>query len=399
MIILAGSSNLPLAQSIAHHLGLTLTASHISHFSNQELRFTLPCSVRGHSVFLIQSGYCAAAPAVGPDELLMELCMMIRACREASAERITCVIPCFPYSLDKDDIDAVEAEVEVDRSAGYKVDNDTTSVSSTCYATATSTTQYNPFATNYRKWKAKPGKLVANLLQIAGAHQILSLSLHHPQFPGFFDIPVDNLQCTQLILDTFATWKANKTHCESLVLMSPDVGGSKRVLDLSGRLGVPFVALSPISLLGSLPQSGNFSVFLVDDLMDTGKKLNWALNYLISSSSISSSSISSISSCISQYPIQSSGPSLKSIGIFLTHALFSGSESSSHSAYSLLQKSALQASSVGIRVHLFVTDSVQQDQQKLRELRGVEVEIVGVGPLLANTLDRLQRGQSISSMW
>ncbi len=340
MIILSGSSNLPLARSIASNLGLPLPTSSTCHFSNGETCFTLPCSVRSQAVFLIQSGYSGSRESPSsPDEFLMELCMMVRACREASAERITCVIPCFPYSVDRDvDVDADEDD------------------------------------STYKKWKAKPGKLISNLLQVSGADQVLCLDLHHPQYQGFFDVPLDNIQCTQLAIDAFKQWSTQAQEKEKVIVMSPDVGGSKRALNLSSLLQIPFVALSPPSLLGSLPIDQAFSVFLLDDLMDTGAKLSWALNYLLQQSK-----------------------SLKRIGIFLTHALFSTG------CFDRLRGDAQLASSAGVSIHLYLTDSVQQDQQVLKRLQAdgcfTQVKVIGVAPLLAETINRLQHGQSISSMW
>lgn len=440
MIILAGSSNRPLAESIASHLNLTVPPSSTGHFSDGELRFSLPLSVRGHPVFLIQSGY-STATAAGPDEYLMELCMMIRACREASAGRITCVIPCFPYGIDRESeypsmktiatfdscserdlsnfpISSVEASVASVAEADYST--------STCcpeeksllasnesfllfppQSTTLAASQDSAAINHYRKWSAKPGKLVATCLQVSGADHILCLDLHHPQFQGFFDVPLDDIPSTGLALDAFQQWcqQANCSPADS-VIMSPDVGGSKRGLALSTQLGIPFAALGPSlsSLLGSIPEGR--SVFLLDDLLDTGAKVSWALEYLFARMRQQDAAKRG-NLCMNDYSGDScnSGNSGNakdnnsatiSIGVFVTHALFAPG------SIERLQAALQLNAGLSIPVSLFLTDSVRLSDGLVERLMAAgfsQVRVLGVGSLLAETIAKLHRGESVSQLW
>ena len=152
MMIFALNSNVPLAQKIADRVGVPLSKSSVERFSDGEIQINIDETVRGKDVYLVQS---TSKPV---NDNLMELLIMIDAVRRASARTINIVMPYYGY------------------------------------------------ARQDRKTRAREpitAKLVADMLQAAGADRILSLDLHAPQIQGFFDIPVDNLMGAQLLADYF----------------------------------------------------------------------------------------------------------------------------------------------------------------------------------------------------
>src|SRR5574344_2126370 len=169
--IIAGNSNMELAQKIADYIGVKVADCQVTTFSDGEISVNMNETVRGCDVFVIQS---TNNPV---NENLMELLIMIDALRRASAGRITAVIPYYGY------------------------------------------------ARQDRKAKARDpitAKLVANLITAAGADRVLTMDLHVPQIQGFFDIPVDNL-LGMPILTPYIEQKI-KDNREDYVLVSPDIG-------------------------------------------------------------------------------------------------------------------------------------------------------------------------------
>jgi ribose-phosphate pyrophosphokinase len=156
-------------------LGLQLGKVVVSKYSNQETSVTIGESVRDEDVFLVQSG-CGEI-----NDHLMELLIMINACKTASARRITAVIPCFPYAR-QDKKDKSRAPISA--------------------------------------------KLVANMLTVAGANHVITMDLHASQIQGFFNIPVDNLygepSVLKYIRDQIPEYQ------QQSVIVSPDAGGAKR---------------------------------------------------------------------------------------------------------------------------------------------------------------------------
>jgi ribose-phosphate pyrophosphokinase len=181
MKLLAGNSNLPLARSIADHLGLALTDAIVRRFADEEVYVEINENVRGEDVFVLQS---TSYPA---NDNLMELLICIDALRRASAKRITAVLPYFGYARQ-------------DRKPGPR-----TPISA---------------------------KLVANLITTAGANRVLSIDLHAGQIQGFFDIPTDNLFASPVIAADIRERYGNR----DLMVISPDVGGVVRARGLAKRL-------------------------------------------------------------------------------------------------------------------------------------------------------------------
>ena len=217
--IFSGSSNRPLAESIANKLDKPLGSLELKRFSDGEIWVKYGENVRGCDIFLIQS-------TTPPAENLVELLIMIDAAKRASAKRITTVIPYFGYARQ-------------DR-------KDQPRVSITA-------------------------KLVGNLLTIAGADRIMTMDLHAPQIQGFFDIPFDHLYGSTIFINKFEEIKSN------LVVVSPDVGGIKIARSYAKRLHANLVVIDKrrpvqnqaevVHIIGSVE---NKDVLIVDDLIDTG---------------------------------------------------------------------------------------------------------------------------------
>ncbi|GBU23285.1 ribose-phosphate pyrophosphokinase [Fibrobacteres bacterium R8-0-B4] len=185
--IFSGNANIPLARAICNHAGVKLGECEIVKFSNENLKVKICDSVRGQDVFIVQP----SCPPVS--EGIIELLIMIDAAKHASAGRITAVVPYFPYvRSDKKD----EPRISI------------------------------------------TARLMADLLQTAGADRVMTMNLHSPQIAGFFRIPVDHLLAGRLLCEHF-----NKQGTENSVVVAPDAGSAKRAGAYAVRLGLPLAIL------------------------------------------------------------------------------------------------------------------------------------------------------------
>ena len=225
--ILAGNSHPALAMQIASALGLPLSKCTVGHFADGEVSVSISESVRGSDVFLVQS---TCAPV---NDNLMELLIMIDACKRASAGRITAVIPYFGY------------------------------------------------ARQDRKTKARDpisAKLVANIITAAGADRVLTMDLHAHQLQGFFDIPVDNLMGASVLIPYIAG-KFGRGR-EDTVIVSPDLGSVSRARKFCEKLDYPLAIIDKrrprpnvsevMNLIGEVKDR---DCIIVDDIIDTGGTL------------------------------------------------------------------------------------------------------------------------------
>eukprot|EP00250_Pteridium_aquilinum_P034862 c8228_g1_i1 orf=81-1364(+) len=221
--IFSGTANLSLAQEIACYMGLDLSKIIIKRFADGEIYVQLQESVRGCDVFLVQP---TCPPA---NENLMELLVMIDACRRASAKTITAVIPYFGYA-------------RADRKTHGR--------------------------------ESIAAKLVANLITEAGANRVLACDLHSGQSIGYFDIPVDHVHGQPVILDYLASKMISS---QDLVVVSPDVGGVARARAFAKKLSDAPLAIvdkrrqghniaEVMNLIGDV--KGKVAV-MVDDMIDT----------------------------------------------------------------------------------------------------------------------------------
>ena len=220
MKIFAGSSNKSLASDVADYLGISLGKCVLDQFRDGEIHFYVDENVRGEDVFILQSG------ARDANFNLMELFIMIDAFKRASAERITAVIPYY------------------------------------CYAR--------------QDWKDRPrvpitARLIAGLLEAAGANRVLTMDLHSPQIQGFFSIPVDNLTAAPVLAQHFLPMEL-----EDVTVVSPDAGGVGRARSFGKRLDTKLAIIDKrrpapnvakvFNVIGDVKGS---DVIILDDMIDT----------------------------------------------------------------------------------------------------------------------------------
>jgi len=216
---------------MAKYIGIPLGDASVTAFPDEETFVKINENVRGRDVFIVQP---TCPPA---NQHLMELLIMIDACRRASAQRITAVIPFFGYARQ-------------DRKDQPRV----------------------PIT----------AKLVANLITAAGANRVLTLDLHAQQIMGFFDIPVDHLYAAPLMYRHF-----NEKKLKDLVVVSPDIGGVKMVHAYASLFGAPLAIVnkrrtSPteVEMLNVIGDVDGKNVLLVDDLTETAGTITRAAEIL-----------------------------------------------------------------------------------------------------------------------
>ena len=220
MIVFTGTANPHLAERIIAYLGGSLGGVSIHRFLDGEIHVKLEESVRGKDVFIVQP-ICTQ-----PNEMLMELLIMIDAAKRASAARITAVLPYFGYARQ-------------DRKDQPRV----------------------PLT----------AKLVANLLVTAGADRILTMDLHASQIQGFFDIPVDHLHATPVLVKYLRELKLNKP-----IIVSPDTGGAKTAYAYSQILGTDLAIVAKqrlgdadVDAFSVVGDVNGCDVIMIDDMTAT----------------------------------------------------------------------------------------------------------------------------------
>ncbi len=220
IVLLAGNSNQPLAKAIADDLNIELSEAEVGKFSDGEISITLPQTVRGKDVFIIQS---TSNPV---NDNLMELMIMIDAVKRASAGRITAVIPYFGYARQ-------------DRKARPR----------------------DPIT----------AKLVADILTTAGANRILTMDLHAAQIQGFFEIPVDHLYGAPLLAKYY-----KNIMDKNWVVVSPDVGSVARARNFATRVNAPIAIVdkrrpkaNAIEVMNIIGDVKGKKCLMVDDMIDT----------------------------------------------------------------------------------------------------------------------------------
>lgn len=230
--IFAGNSNLPLSREISQYLKVPLGKAVVETFSDGESRVEVKENVRGGDVFVVQS---TCAPG---NDNLMEMLLMLDAFKRASAKRITAVIPYYGYARQ-------------DRKVVPRV----------------------PIS----------AKLVADLITTAGASRILTMDLHSGQIQGFFNIPVDNLYATPVLLQ----YLKGRSNQNEVTIVSPDAGGVERARDFATRLDASLAIIdkrrvgpnvvAEMNIIGQV--KGQVAV-LLDDMVDTAGTLTMAAEAL-----------------------------------------------------------------------------------------------------------------------
>ncbi|CAI6092214.1 hypothetical protein V2G26_020939 [Clonostachys chloroleuca] len=220
--LIAGSGHPELGTLMASRLGTRVASTTHVKYSNQEMSISIGESVRDEDVFILQS----TAPGEVNDGL-MELMILINACRSASARRITVVLPSFPYSR-QDKKDKSRAPISA--------------------------------------------KLMANMLQVSGCNHVITMDLHASQIQGFFNVPVDNLYAEPSVL----RWIQENINLDDCVIVSPDAGGAKRAAAIADRLKINFALIHKErprpNVVGRMILVGDVQdkvAIIVDDIADT----------------------------------------------------------------------------------------------------------------------------------
>ena len=311
LMVFSGNANPKLAADVVRRLGKSLGSATVGRFSDGEVNVELLENVRGKDVFVLQP------TCVPTNDNIMELLIMVDALKRASAGRITAAIPYFGYA--RQDRRPRSARVPI------------------------------------------TAKLVANMLQAAGVQRVLTVDLHADQIQGFFDIPVDNVYASPLLLADI--WRAYGT--EDLIVVSPDVGGVVRARAVAKRLDDADLAIidkrrpranvsTVMNIIGDV--SGKTCV-LVDDIVDTAGTL-----------------------CAAAAALKEQGA--RKVAAYCTHAVLSGP------AVDNINGSQLD--------ELVVTDTIRLSDAakacpKIRQL--------SVAELLAETIRRVAFGESVSSLY
>jgi ribose-phosphate pyrophosphokinase len=310
MVVFAGKANPVLAHDIARHLMQPLGRANVTRFSDGEVQVELMENVRGRDVFIVQS----TCPPT--NDSLMELLIMADACRRASAGRITAVIPYFGYARQ-------------DR---------------------------RPRATRV----PITAKLVANLITTAGINRVLTVDLHADQIQGFFDIPVDNVYASPVLLGD--VWKQRD---DNMIVVSPDVGGVVRARALAKRLDDADLAIidkrrprpNESKVMNIIGNVAGKTCVMIDDMVDTAGTL-----------------------CIAAQALKDEGAT--KVLAYITHPVLSGA------AIERISKSALD--------ELVVTDTIPLNEAARACSRIRQLSVAG---LLAETMRRVRDEESVSSLY
>lgn len=307
--IFSGNANIPLAEEIVRYLGISLSTSTVSSFSDGEIRVRIDENVRGNDVFLIQS---LSHPV---NNHLMELLVMTDAVKRASAQRITAVIPYYAYARQ-------------DRKDQPRV----------------------PIT----------AKLVADLITTAGASRILTLDLHTGQLQGFFNIPVDHLHGTPVLIEPLRTIASR----ENIVILSPDAGGVERSRVFAKRLQAPLAIIDKrregpnqsqvMNIIGDVV--GKTAVIL-DDMIDTAGTITQGAQAAIDAGA-------------------------KRVVAAATHPVLSGK--------------ALERLNASVIDEVIVTNSIPM-MGKDEQCRKIRVH--SIAPLLGEAIRRIHDDESVSSLF
>lgn len=306
--VFSGGSHPELARGVTCCLGIPLTPVQRSRFSNDNLYVRLCENVRGRDVFVIQT--CS----VPVQDHLFELLMLLDAARSASAERVTAVIPYFSYARsDKKD----EPRISI------------------------------------------TGRLVADLLETAGANRVLTINLHSPQVHGFFRVPTDHLTAEPVLAEAL-----RRRVPRDAVVVTPDIGNAKRAAHLARRLGLPVAAGNKrriddqvVEIDGIVGDVRHRMAIVVDDEIATGTSMLSLLNLL-------------------------RDEGVQRAIVTCTHGVFTRDAIERLGAHPLVEE-------------IIATDTVPLDAPKYAD----KVTVVSVAPLLAEAIRRIHQDESVSELF
>ncbi|MBO5880823.1 MAG: ribose-phosphate pyrophosphokinase [Paraprevotella sp.] len=303
-MVFSGTKSKYLAEKICATMGCSLGNLVITHFADGEFSVSYEESIRGRDVFLVQSTFPNS-------DNLMELLLMIDAAKRASAKSIIAVIPYFGWARQ-------------DRKDKPRV--------------------------------SIGAKLVADMLSVAGIDRLITMDLHADQEQGFFDVPVDHLYASSVMLPYIES-----LHLDNLVIAAPDVGGSKRASTYSKFLNCPLVLcnksrkrpneVAEMQIIGDVTDA---NVILIDDMVDTAGTITKAANLMKEKGA-------------------------RSVRAIATHCIMSGPASQR------VEDSALE--------ELVFTDSIPYSHQCAK------VKQISIADILAETIRRVESNESISSQY
>lgn len=310
MMVFSGNANLALSEGIVKKLNMRLGMATVGRFSDGEVAVEIEENVRGKDVFVIQ-------PTCSPtNENLMELLVMMDALKRASASRITAVMPYYGYA--RQDRRSRSARVPIS------------------------------------------AKLVAQMIEQAGANRVLTVDLHADQIQGFFDIPVDNVYASPLLLGD--VWRQQH---KDLIVVSPDVGGVVRARALAKRLDDADLAIidkrrpkaNVSEIMHIIGDVEGRTCVLIDDLVDTAGTLCHAATALKADGAVK-------------------------VVAYCTHAVLSGS--------------ALKNINGSVLDELVVTDTIPLSEEAMKSEK---IRQLSVAEMLAETIRRIAAGESVSSLY
>lgn len=310
MMVFSGNANLKLAQSIVRVLDMDLGKVTVDSFSDGEVQVEIMENVRGRDVFIVQ-------PTCAPtNDNLMELLVMIDAMKRSSAGRVTAVIPYFGYA--RQDRRPRSARVPI------------------------------------------TAKVVAKMIGTVGADRVLTVDLHADQIQGFFDVPVDNVYASPILLGDI--WRQKY---KDLIVVSPDVGGVVRARALAKRLDDADLAIidkrrprpNEAKVMNIIGEVEGKSCVLVDDLVDTAGTL-----------------------CQAAGALKERGA--EKVVAYITHPVLSGK------AIKNIENSDLD--------ELVVTDTIPLREEAAKCSRIRQLSIAG---MLAETISRISNEESVSSLY
>ena len=309
MKLVTGNSNLKLANDISKYVGLDLSNCDVKRFADNEIFVEMKENVRGEDVFVIQS---TSYPA---NDNLMELLIIIDTLRRASAKRITAVVPYFGYARQ-------------DRKPGPR-----TPITS---------------------------KLVANMIDKAGANRVLTMDLHAGQIQGFFDIPTDNLFAAPVLVEDIKSKLTSNTP----IVVSPDVGGVVRARIIAKRIGADLAIVDKrrekagesevMNIIGDVKGK---ECFMIDDIVDSAGTLCNASDALIREGATK-------------------------VYSYVTHGVLSGK------AVERVNKSSL--------TKLLITDTIEESEA-VKE--SDKIDVISISSLLGEAIKRISDEKSVSSLF
>ncbi len=308
MRIFSGNANIALAKQICQKLGVSLGKANVTTFSDGETRVEIDENVRGMDVFIIQS---TCSPV---NNTLMELLIMIDAMKRASAGRITAVVPYYGYARQ-------------DRKVAPRA----------------------PIS----------AKLVADLITTAGVQRLLSMDLHAGQIQGFFNIPVDNLFATPVLIDYMKRFYQDNT-----VVVSPDTGGVERARAFGKRLGASLAIIdkrregpNEAQVMNIIGNINGKRIIILDDMIDTAGTVVQAARALMEAGALE-------------------------VSVCCTHPVLSGP------ALDRLETSTL--------TEIIVTDTIPLSERAAKFER---IKVLSVAGLLSEAVRRIYYNDSVSSLF